>query len=145
MSSHDEPGSAEPKTELDDNQVSDSPACTITVRIIRNFEHRTSKNLILQVVTAQTTVGELKEICRKHIAEDPRFKIFRRIEFDALKLYTQAHGTKTQNLIINLGEDGFLNNDSALLDSVGVINETELSLFNDLAYKAYADDPHTKW
>ncbi|KAJ1813996.1 hypothetical protein LPJ60_006171, partial [Coemansia sp. RSA 2675] len=89
---------------------------------------------------------ELKETCRKHIASDARFKIFRSIEYNTLKIYTQAFGNKTQNLIINIGDDGFLLDDKATLEFAGVRNETELSFFNHEAYKAYARSPtETKW
>ncbi|KAJ2046694.1 hypothetical protein IW146_010142 [Coemansia sp. RSA 922] len=119
--------------------------CTLTVRIIKNFEFRVSKNIILQVDAARTTVGELKDICRTHIASDTKFKIFRTIDFNTLKIYTQAFGNKTQNLIINMGEDGFLLDDKATLEFAGIRNETELSFFNKDAYEAYVKSPVTKW
>ncbi|KAJ2335707.1 hypothetical protein GGI00_001224 [Coemansia sp. RSA 2681] len=119
--------------------------CTITVRIIKNFEYRISRNIILQVDAACTTVGELRDICRKQIVSDAKFKIFRSIEFDTLKLYTHAFGNKTQNLIINLGTDGFLLDDRATLEFAGIRNETELSLFNKDAYETYAKSPETMW
>ncbi|KAJ2411518.1 hypothetical protein GGI10_004220 [Coemansia sp. RSA 2530] len=130
-----------PTAKIENNQI-----CTITVRLIKSFEYRVSRNIILPVDAARTTVGELKETCRKHIASDARFKIFRSIEYNTLKIYTQAFGNKTQNLIINVGDDGFLLDDKATLEFAGVRNETELSFFNHEAYKAYARSPtETKW
>ncbi|KAJ2493240.1 hypothetical protein IWW37_000703 [Coemansia sp. RSA 2050] len=119
--------------------------CKITVRIIKSFEYRVSRNIILPVDVARTTVGELKEICRKHIANDAKFKIFRNIEFNTLKIYTQAFGNKTQNLIINIDDNGLLLNDKATLEFAGIRSETELSFFSYDAYKAYAKSPKTKW
>ncbi|KAJ2877615.1 hypothetical protein IWW38_006532 [Coemansia aciculifera] len=123
----------------------DLQTCTITVRVIKNFEYRNSRNLILNVDTARITIGELKDICREHIASDAKFKIFRGIKFDTLKLYTQAFGNKSQNLIINLGKDGFLLDDRATLEFAGIRSETELSLFNMVAYDEYAKSPNNKW
>ncbi|KAJ2383338.1 hypothetical protein GGI05_005352, partial [Coemansia sp. RSA 2603] len=37
----------------------------ITVRVIKSFEFRTSKNLIIKVDLSQTTVGNLKDACRE--------------------------------------------------------------------------------
>ncbi|KAJ2883742.1 hypothetical protein H4R27_002574, partial [Coemansia aciculifera] len=111
--------------------------CTITVRIIKNFEYRINRNIILPVDASRTTVGELKDICRKHIASETKFKIFRGIDFNTLKIYTQAFGNKTQDLIINTGKDGFLLDDQATLEFAGIRNETELSFFNKDAYEAY--------
>ncbi|KAJ2777949.1 hypothetical protein H4R18_004878, partial [Coemansia javaensis] len=87
----------------------------ITVRVIKSFEYRTSRNIVMPVEAARMTVGELKAKCRELISEDPKFKAYRTVAFDTLKIYTQAFGNKTQNLIINLDETGFLNDDSALL------------------------------
>ncbi|KAJ2057459.1 hypothetical protein GGI17_005617 [Coemansia sp. S146] len=119
--------------------------CTITVRIIKNFEYRISKNIILPVDASRTTVGELKDICRKCIASETKFKIFRSIDFNTLKIYTQAFGNKTQDLIINTGKDGFLLDDQATLEFAGIRNETELSFFNKDAYEAYVKSPKTMW
>ncbi|KAJ1959635.1 hypothetical protein GGI12_004234 [Dipsacomyces acuminosporus] len=117
----------------------------ITVRVIKNFEYRTCKNLILSVDLARTTVSELKDICRQKIQTEPGFKPYRNVEYTTLKIYTQAFGHKTQNLIINLEDEGFLRDDNATLEFVGVKHETELSFFNMDAYAAYAKDPKMVW
>ncbi|KAJ2718204.1 hypothetical protein GGI07_005848 [Coemansia sp. Benny D115] len=117
----------------------------ITVRIIKSFEYRTSKNLILHIDLSQTSVGDLKNICRKRILEESGFKAYRNVDLDTLKIYTHAFGHKTQNLIINLEDEGFLNDDDAMLDFVGVKHETELSFFNKAAYDAFAANPEIKW
>lgn len=40
--------------------------CFLTVRIIKSFTHRTTKNLLLPHVDVTTvTVGQLKETCRE--------------------------------------------------------------------------------
>ncbi|KAJ2744169.1 hypothetical protein GGI20_003170 [Coemansia sp. BCRC 34301] len=126
-------------------QPEEFPKYTITVRIIKNFEYRVSRNVILQVDATRTTVGELKDICRKQIASDTKFKIFRNIEFNMLKLYTQAFGHKSQHLIINIDKEGFFLDDLATLEFAGVRNETELSFFNKDAFDAYAKSPETRW
>ncbi|KAJ1932359.1 hypothetical protein GGF37_007083 [Kickxella alabastrina] len=124
-----------------------APATTsiITVRVIKNFEYRTSRNLILHVDISLTTVGKLKEMCCEMVKTNPSFKAYSTCRLDTLKIYTQAFGNKTQNLIINLEDEGFLNDDSAMLDFVGIRNETELSIFNREAYEAYKANPEMKW
>ncbi|KAJ1734486.1 hypothetical protein LPJ61_001055 [Coemansia biformis] len=91
------------------------------------------------------TVGALKLACQEHINKDAKFKPYRHIVFDTLKLYTQAFGNKTQNLIINLESTEFLDDDSAVLEAVGVRSETELSFFNRVDYDRYAENPVTLW
>lgn len=40
--------------------------CFLTIRIIKSFTYRTSKNLLLpHVDVTKTTVGQLKDICRE--------------------------------------------------------------------------------
>ncbi|KAJ1894683.1 hypothetical protein LPJ66_005044 [Kickxella alabastrina] len=79
------------------------------------------------------------------VKTNPGFKAYPTFGLDTLKIYTQAFGNKTQNLIINLEDEGFLNDDSAMLDFVGIRNETELSIFNREAYEAYKANPEMKW
>ncbi|KAJ1733332.1 hypothetical protein LPJ72_002929, partial [Coemansia sp. Benny D160-2] len=109
----------QPEQESPENRGgSESPdsQVTITVRIIKSFEYRTSRNLIVKVDPSVTTVGELKDMCQKHIDEEPKFKPFRSTKFDTLKIYTHAFGHKSQDLIINKEDTEFLNNDNDMLD-----------------------------
>ncbi|KAJ2619060.1 hypothetical protein GGI25_006026, partial [Coemansia spiralis] len=126
---------------MDSSQTSPICQITITIRVIKSFEYRTSKNIILKIDPSLTTVGELKDICQKHIDEESKFKPFRMVKYDTLKIYTQAFGHKSQDLIINKEDKEFLNNENDMLDFVGVKNETELSFFNRDAYDQYVEDP----
>ncbi|KAG0054752.1 hypothetical protein BGZ83_010535 [Gryganskiella cystojenkinii] len=113
------------------NTLAPSTAATLTIRVIKSFEYRTSKNLILHNIDlTTTTVGQLKA----------------KIIENTLKLYTKAHGAKTMNLIINLDhDDWFLDNESDILTSHGIENETEISIFNRALYEAYKQHPDMKW
>ncbi|ELU44738.1 hypothetical protein AG1IA_01219 [Rhizoctonia solani AG-1 IA] len=114
-------------------------SATITVRVIKSFEYRTEKSLVIHALDLEhTTVGELKE--RVPIKTEPGWKPYRTVQLDTLKLYTKAHGTT--NLIINLDHDDWiLNDDSAILASLGFENETEVSFFNRELYEAFKKDP----
>ena len=68
---------------------------------------------------------------------------------DTLKVYFAAHGTKTQNLIINLDHDDdaspwFMTNDKTLSD-YKLENEAEISFFVKSQYDAFKAHPETKW
>ncbi|KAM0791271.1 hypothetical protein ACM66B_005747 [Microbotryomycetes sp. NB124-2] len=119
----------------------------LTVRIIKSFEFRTMKNLYLPNVDATTlTVGELRKIVQEQVKTGSGFKPFRTVKLDTLKLYTKAHGAKTQNLIINLDHDDWiLEDDDATLASIGIENEAELSCFNRELYEAFKRDPRQAW
>ncbi|KAJ9114567.1 hypothetical protein QFC20_001441 [Naganishia adeliensis] len=120
---------------------------TLTIRVIKSFEYRTQKSLVLKDLDLTTlTVGELLEKCKEAVKTTAGFKPFRTTQFDTLKLYTQAHSHKTMNLIINLDHDDWILNDpNKTLAEVGAVNETEYSLFNREAYEAFKQHPEVKW
>ncbi|KAJ6611760.1 hypothetical protein B0H10DRAFT_2223682 [Mycena sp. CBHHK59/15] len=120
---------------------------TLTLRIIKSFEFRTERSLVLHNVNLETTtVGELKDIARKAVAEQPGWKPYRDVVLDTLKLYTQAHGAKTTNLIINLDHDEWIfDDDSQLLADLGFENETEVSFFSRELYTRFQTNPQTSW
>lgn len=103
------------------NTTLPSTEATITVRVIKSFEYRTTRNLVLHKLNLQTTtVGELKDLARKAIQSDGAWRPYRNVVLDTLKLYTKAHGAKTSNLIINLDhEDWILGGDDGILADVG--------------------------
>ncbi len=63
---------------------------------------------------------------------------------DTMKLYVKAHGSKSQNLIINLDQQAFLDPLKTLNDC-GIENETEISFFKKSDYEKFAANPETKW
>jgi hypothetical protein len=89
---------------------SQSEKITLTVRIIKSFEYRTTKNIVLHGTRHAsatdpdhpnpdfsldtTNVADLKEICKKKIATTPGFKPFLNTTLDCMKLYFFAHGQK---------------------------------------------------
>ena len=83
------------------------------------------------------------------IAAAPAFRVYRGVigTLDTLKIYTHAHGAKTTNLIINLDRPEWILDSSsdAPLASLGVENETELSLFERRAYDQFLAHPETRW
>ncbi|VDB88616.1 unnamed protein product [Peniophora sp. CBMAI 1063] len=137
-------------TDFDDtptNLAKPRTAATLTLRVIKSFEFRTEKSLVLHDVNLETeTVGGLKERARQAIQTQAGWKPYRNATLDTLKLYTKAHGAKTTNLIINLDHDEWiLEDDSKILADIGFENETEVSFFNRELYEAFKKNPETKW
>ncbi|KAF3087308.1 hypothetical protein TWF569_001022 [Orbilia oligospora] len=120
---------------------------TITVRVIKSFPYRTCKNLVVRGLDLTTiTIGEFKARAVNDVKTLPGWKPYQNVELDSMKLYTKAHGTKTQNLIINLDRpDWMFDDDSKTLAEVGCEHETEVSFFNRTAYDEYLADPVNKW
>jgi len=129
------------------NNARPKTSATLTVRIIKSFEYRSERSLVLHDVNLETTtVGKLKDIARQAIVNQPSWKPYRNVLLDTLKLYTKAHGAKTSNLIINLDHDDWiLEDDDQLLVTLGFENETEVSLFNRDLYEAFRRNPVTSW
>lgn len=129
------------------NLVKPKTSATLTLRIIKSFEYRTEKSLVLHDINLEaTTVGRLKEIAKESIQTQPGWKPYRTVNLDTMKLYTKAHGAKTTNLIINLDHDDWiLDDDSKLLVDIGFENETEVSFFNKELFEAFKANPETRW
>ncbi|KAF9583586.1 hypothetical protein BGW38_009112, partial [Lunasporangiospora selenospora] len=129
------------------NTLAPSTSATLTIRVIKSFEYRTTKNLILHNVDLiNTTVGQLRDLIIEKVKTAPGFRPYQNVVFDTLKLYTKAHGAKTMNLIINMDqdEDWILSNDNDTLESKGIENETEISIFNRELYETYKQNPNIK-
>ncbi|KAH9890702.1 hypothetical protein C8Q73DRAFT_705283 [Cubamyces lactineus] len=120
---------------------------TLTIRVIKSFEYRTEKSLVLHHVNLETTtVGQLKETVQQAIQTQPAWKPYRNVTLDTIKLYTKAHGAKTTNLIINLDHDEWIfEDDSKTLAEMGLENESEVSFFNRQSYEDFKQHPDTKW
>ncbi|KAI1788450.1 hypothetical protein LXA43DRAFT_1025199 [Ganoderma leucocontextum] len=120
---------------------------TLTVRVIKSFEYRTERSVVLHHINLEeTTVGQLKEKVRQAIQTQPGWKPYRHAVLDTLKLYTKAHGAKTTNLIINLDHDEWIfEDDSKILAGLGLENESEVSFFNRETYEDFKKNPATKW
>mmetsp|Transcript_23135 Transcript_23135/g.38066 ORF Transcript_23135/g.38066 Transcript_23135/m.38066 type:complete len:125 (-) Transcript_23135:211-585(-) len=117
----------------------------VTIRIIKSFQYRTIKNLVLHVDLSQTSTLELKRLVKSRIETDAAFLRFRGVDYDTLKIHTKAHGMKTSNLVINMGNNELVLKDDVSLASQGIENETEISFFNYKDYEAYKTHPETKW
>ncbi|KAG0308043.1 hypothetical protein BGZ97_000186 [Linnemannia gamsii] len=129
------------------NTLAPSTAATLTIRVIKSFEYRTSKNLILHNIDlTATNVGQLRALIIEKVKTTPGWKPYQTVVFDTLKLYTKAHGAKTMNLIINMdNDDWILSNDDEILANHGIENETEISIFNRELYEAFKKHPDIKW
>lgn len=123
----------------------------VTIRVIKSFPYRNVKNFVTTVNLKETSPQKLLEDVHKHIASTGAFRPFRNVTYDTVKIYTQAHGTKSMNLVINFDndEDWVLESpvqhkEQSLWD-LGVRNETELSVFKWDDYEEYKKNPEEKW
>lgn len=117
----------------------------ITVRIIKSFPYRNVKNHIIKDIDLKSTTP--KELLAKLIDiinTTGGLRPYRNIEYNTVKIYTKAHGSKSMNLVINFENDddwvlvspSVEGSDKSLWD-LGIQNETELSLFNWNDYVEY--------
>ncbi|CAZ83481.1 unnamed protein product [Tuber melanosporum] len=131
-------------------------SATLTIRVIKNFPYRTAKNLVLHNLDLTTlTSGDLKERVRSEILSSTSgggggWKAYKGVvgTLDTLKLYTKAHGTKTNNLIINMEDEGdelIFGDDGRALEGYGCEHETEISFFKLEDYLEFKGNPEEKW
>ncbi|KAI5964800.1 uncharacterized protein KGF55_001870 [Candida pseudojiufengensis] len=125
----------------------------ITIRIIKSFPYRNVKNLVLKDIDLKaTTSKQLLELVINNINSNGSLRPFRNVNYDSLKIYTKAHGSKSMNLVINFENDDnwtILKRNNEIknksLWDLGVQNETEISLFNWDAYEEFKSNPEEKW
>ena len=111
----------------------------VTVRLIRSFTHKNVKLITLRL-NEDTTIASMKDEIKKEIEKLASvYAGFKKHPFDTLKIYSQPQVAKTQNLIINVDNDGdhMLNDMDAVITSCGVQNGTDISYFNWKDYQSY--------
>ncbi|XP_068923865.1 UPF0538 protein C2orf76 homolog isoform X2 [Petaurus breviceps papuanus] len=107
-----------------------SEKATITVRLIRSFEHRNFKPLVYHGVNLDQTVKEFIVFLKK----------------DKMKIIHQAHKSKTNELVLSLEDDDrLLLKEDSTMKAAGVANETEIAFFCEEDYKNYKANPVSSW
>lgn len=124
-------------------------SATITVRLIKSFQYKNYRNLVLHNIDlTSTNLNSLAEVIAEKIAQNAVLsRLFPSGFLDTFKLYYQPHAAKTNNPIINVGEDEQL----VLMDwvkpacQVGLVPECEISYFNWASYEEYINNPQALW
>ncbi|XP_040190545.1 UPF0538 protein C2orf76 homolog [Rana temporaria] len=124
-----------------------SPEVTVTVRLVRSFEHRNFRPVVYHGMDLDQTVQEFIEYIKKDVAQrvglPPPFKKY---GYDTMKIIHQAHGAKTNELVVGLEDDEKLILGSGqTLREAGVVHETEIALFCDSDYRQYKENPVCSW
>ncbi|KAM7380969.1 hypothetical protein PAMP_004233 [Pampus punctatissimus] len=119
----------------------------VTVRLVRSFEHRNFKPVVFQGVNLEQTVQEFIKLVRDDIATRPGLPPpFKKYAYDTMKIIHQAHGAKTNELVMSLEDDEkLILQDGLTLRAAGVANETEVAFFKKEDYGLYKANPQTAW
>ncbi|XP_015724293.1 UPF0538 protein C2orf76 homolog isoform X3 [Coturnix japonica] len=120
---------------------------TVTVRLVRSFEHRNFRPVVYHGVNLDQTVKQFIAFVQKDVPSrtglPPPFKTYK---YDTMKIIHQAHKSKTGDLVVSLEDDDklILKEDSTL-KAAGVANETELAFFCEEDYRNYKANPVSAW
>lgn len=133
--------------------MSDSPnSATVTVRLIKSFEYKNFRNVIFHNLDlSAVTLSDLERMTRERIEVNPilsrLFPVNSSTPLDTFKRYYTRHSAKTNNAIINVGEDDKLviHDYVNKLNEIGFTHETEISWFNWEEYQKFCNDPQFKW
>nr|XP_040150043.1 UPF0538 protein C2orf76 homolog isoform X4 [Ictidomys tridecemlineatus] len=90
---------------------------TITVRLIRSFEHRNFKSVVYHGVNLDQTVRDFIVFLKQDVSLRTSLPPpFRNYKYDKLKIIHQAHKSKTNELVLSLEDDDrlLLKEDSTL-------------------------------
>lgn len=130
----------------------DSSGSTIIVRLIKSFEFKNFRNIIFHNIDLSSiNLNDLERMTRDRIESNPvLLRLFPKDSskpLDTFKRYYTRHSAKTNNPIINLGEDDkllLLDFESKLIN-LGMGHETEISFFNWEEYQNFCNNPTFKW
>ena len=125
---------------------------TITVRLIKSFEFKNFRNVVFHSLDLTAlNLADLEKLTRDRISASPLlarlFPAASPVPLDTFKRYYTRHSAKTNNAIINVGEDEKLVifDFTKKLAELGMTHETEISWFNWDSYIKYCNDPTFKW
>eukprot|EP00117_Sycon_ciliatum_P044186 scpid6678/ scgid2580/ UPF0538 protein C2orf76 homolog len=114
----------------------------LPVRVIRSFEYRTSRTLVLKDVCPKVSTEAFIDRLRKEMASSKLIpKTFLKHDFNCVKILHKPHMFKTSNPVINLDNDDWILPEDTVLDQFGLVNETELTFFNRADYEQYKLNP----
>eukprot|EP00871_Galdieria_phlegrea_P004342 jgi/Galph1/4909/GphlegSOOS_G3558.1 len=118
----------------------------LSVRLVKSFEYRTIKYIVLKDVSLHTTGKELKERIKTTLRNSPSLRSYESCPFDTLKIYTPSGSShKEQSLVINFDHEDWIIGDNDTLESKRVANEAEISFFNCEQYEKFKQHPDVKW
>ncbi|XP_070770329.1 UPF0538 protein C2orf76 homolog isoform X1 [Enoplosus armatus] len=119
----------------------------VTVRLVRSFEHRNFRPVVFHGVSVDQTVLDFMQRVRDDIATRPGLPSpFRNYAYDTMKIIHQAHGAKTNELVMSLDDDEkLILQDGQTLRGAGVANETEVAFFKKEDYGLYKANPKAAW
>ncbi len=110
----------------------------VSIRLIRSFEHRNLRFLVLRGVNLEWTTEEFMEKIRAEISTSSLPPPFKKFDYDCLKIEHQAHGAKTNDPVISCdNDDSLILKPNQKIDDRGVKHETAVSFFRLDDYKAY--------
>ncbi|XP_075886779.1 UPF0538 protein C2orf76 homolog [Nelusetta ayraudi] len=119
----------------------------VTVRLVRSFQHRNFKPVVFHGIRLDQTVQDFIQLVRDDVVKRPGLPPpFRNYCYDTMKIIHQAHGAKTNELVMSLEDDEklILANSQTLRDA-GVVNETEVAFFSAEDYGLYKANPTSTW
>ncbi|XP_026150428.1 UPF0538 protein C2orf76 homolog [Mastacembelus armatus] len=124
-----------------------SGEAVVTVRLVRSFEHRNFKAVVFHGVCLDQTVQEFMQLVRHDVVTRPGLPPpLKNYAYDTMKIIHQAHGAKTNELVMSLHNDEkLILQDSQTLRAAGVANETEVAFFKKEDYVLYKENPKSVW
>ncbi|XP_016342983.1 UPF0538 protein C2orf76 homolog [Sinocyclocheilus anshuiensis] len=122
-------------------------SAVLAVRLVRSFEHRNFKPVVYKDVSLDQTVEEFITFVKQDVSARAGLPLpFKKVGYDIMKIIHQAHGAKTNELVMTLEDDEkLILRDGCRLGACGVANETELAFFRMADYEKFKANPKTEW
>ncbi|UJR22539.1 hypothetical protein I4U23_025588 [Adineta vaga] len=132
MANNDNPGTSNENTMI------------LSVRLVRSFEHRNIRNIILRSIdsSGQMTGSELKQRILTMLPNEKLPPPFKTFAFDTLKIEHYPHQAKSNDVTVRRdGDDRFIIEDDKRLCDYNVVNGTEIAFFKRSDYEIYKKNP----
>jgi len=126
------------------DEAPSSSKVVLTIYLVKSFEYRTMKTMVLKDIDLDMTASQLKELIDSNIQSQAAFLPYRNATLDTLRIMTKAHGAKPNNIYFINEEHQPFQMDKTLRE-LGVEHETEISHYNAASFAAFKANPQMKW
>ncbi|CAF1091436.1 unnamed protein product [Rotaria sp. Silwood1] len=124
--------------------ASNENSMTLSIRLIRSFEHRNIRHLILRSIdsSGQMTGNELKQRILTMLPTEKLPPPFKSFAFDTLKIEHYPHQAKSNDVVIRRdGDERLIIEDDKHLCDYNIVDGTDIAFFKRSDYELYKQNP----
>ncbi|XP_072373761.1 uncharacterized protein [Scyliorhinus torazame] len=122
-----------------------SEKVTITIRLVRSFEHRNFRHVVYHDVNVNQSVKEFLNFLQNDIPSKPGLAPPFKKYTSCIKNYSSSTWSKTNDLVSLDNDDQCMLKGAGTLKEAGVVHETEMVFFKSKDYETFKKNPAAIW